>query len=93
MIESGVTLSIGPIPMLAAVGAGILSAVLAGLLAARASARTKPTEALGEAGVERARLGWFRLVLGLVSVAGAGALSGLAMKVSGATRRSRRRAA
>ncbi|MFI6587397.1 ABC transporter permease [Embleya sp. NPDC050493] len=83
MIESGVTIAIGPLPMLAAVGAGIVSAVLAGLLAARASARTKPTEALGEAGIERARLGWFRLVLGLVSVAGAAALSGLAMKVSG----------
>ncbi|MFJ8741697.1 FtsX-like permease family protein [Embleya sp. NPDC127516] len=83
MVETGVTLSIGPIPMLAAVGAGILSAVLAGLVAARASARTKPTEALGEAGIERARVGWFRLVLGIVSIAGAGVLSGLAMKVAG----------
>ncbi|MGC0416912.1 ABC transporter permease [Embleya sp. AB8] len=83
MVEPGVTLSVGPIPMLVAVGAGVVSAVLAGLLAARASARTRPTEALGEAGLERARVGWFRLVLGLVALAGGGVLSGLAMKVGG----------
>ncbi|MYW02343.1 ABC transporter permease [Streptomyces sp. SID3343] len=83
MIEDGVSLSVSGIPMLAAVGAGVLSAVLAGLMAARSSARTKPTEALGEAGVERADVGWFRLGLGLVALVGAGALSGLAMKTSG----------
>ncbi|MFI1581896.1 FtsX-like permease family protein [Embleya sp. NPDC020630] len=83
MIEDGVTLAVGPVPMLIAVGAGVLSALLAGLMAARASARTKPTEALGEAGVERARVGWVRLVLGLVALAGGGVLSGIAMKATG----------
>jgi putative ABC transport system permease protein len=83
MIENDVTLSVGVIPMLAAVCAGVLSAVLAGLIAARSSARTKPTEALGEAGIERARLGWFRLGLGLVTLVGAGVLSGVAMRTSG----------
>jgi putative ABC transport system permease protein len=83
MIAHGVTMSVGWIPMLIAVGSGTLTALLAGLLAARRSAKIRPTEALGDAATERAFVGWFRLVLGIGALAGAIAVSGLALNTEG----------
>jgi len=83
LLAHGVTLSVGWIPPLAAVGAGAVAAVGAGLLAARRSARVRPTEALGEAAGERAFVGWIRLVLGLGALAGAIVVTRIALNQSG----------
>ncbi|MYV99204.1 FtsX-like permease family protein [Streptomyces sp. SID3343] len=83
MIAHGVTVSVGWIPMLVAVGSGVLTALLAGLLAARRSAKIRPTEALGDAATERAFVGWIRLLLGIGAVAGAIMFSRQALNSTG----------
>ncbi|MFJ3223595.1 ABC transporter permease [Streptomyces sp. NPDC086783] len=67
---------VGPLPFLAAVAATVATAVTAGFVASRRAARIRPTEALGEAAVEPARLGRGRTVTG-------GALLVLAVAVFG----------
>ncbi|MFF7243257.1 ABC transporter permease [Embleya sp. NPDC008237] len=83
LIAPGVEVSVGPIPMLVAVGAGTLTALGAGLLAARRSAKIRPTEALGDAATERAFVGWFRLVLGLGALGGGIAVTRIALNATG----------
>ena len=46
-VPQGVSLSVGPIPMLAAVGTGLVAALVAGYVAARRPARMRPSQALG----------------------------------------------
>ncbi|WP_406294119.1 ABC transporter permease [Embleya sp. NBC_00888] len=83
LVAHGVTLSVGWIPMVVAVGAGTLTALGAGLLAARRSAKIKPTEALGDAAVERVFVGWIRLVLGLGALGGGIAVTRIALNATG----------
>ncbi|MFI0713372.1 ABC transporter permease [Streptomyces inhibens] len=82
-VPGQVSLDIGVLPMLAAVGTSVLAALTAGWVAARRPARLRPSQALGEASVEPARPGMTRMVMGLAALAGGGALAGLAAQLNG----------
>jgi putative ABC transport system permease protein len=75
VVPAGFRFVFGPLPIVAAVGAGVLTALGAGLVAARRAARISPVAALGEAAVEPPRLGRARLVTGWLLVV-AGVLAG-----------------
>ncbi|WP_327682311.1 FtsX-like permease family protein [Kitasatospora sp. NBC_00458] len=88
MVERGavpeaVELSVGPVPMLAAVGVCTLAALGAGFVAARGPARMRAGQALGAAAVEAGRPGRVRTVVGLLFAAGGVALAGLASALKG----------
>lgn len=68
-VPYGLTLSTGVFPAAAAVVAGLLAALVGGYAAARRPARTKPSQALGEAAVERRRLGRVRWGFGFLFIA------------------------
>ncbi|MEV8635856.1 FtsX-like permease family protein [Streptosporangium sp. NPDC051023] len=85
MVPQGFTLAVGPIPMLVAGVVGLLIAWLSARGAVRRAARIKPTEALGEAAVERRELGRGRMVTGLVFLVLGTAASGAAMVAAGET--------
>ncbi|MFF5209974.1 FtsX-like permease family protein [Streptosporangium sp. NPDC000396] len=76
-------LAVGPVPMLIAVVTGSATAWLAARGAVRRASRIRPTEALGEAAVERQALGRPRLIAGLVFLAMGTALSCLSMSMTG----------
>lgn len=82
-IPAGVTLSTGWIPMVSAVGAGLIAALTAGYLAARRPSKARPSQALGEAAVEPRRPGVIRTVLGLAAVAGGCVLAAVAAHTTG----------
>ncbi|MFI0939049.1 ABC transporter permease [Streptomyces sp. NPDC021020] len=82
-VPYGVTLSVGWIPMVSAVGAGLLAALVAGRLAARRPAKARPSAALGEAAVERRRPGVIRTVLGVAAVVGGVVLAVVAAHTTG----------
>ncbi|WP_245787241.1 ABC transporter permease [Amycolatopsis saalfeldensis] len=75
VVPAGFRFVYGPLPIVAAVAACVLTALGAGLVAARRAARISPIAALGEAAVEPPRLGRGRLVTGWVLVV-AGVLAG-----------------
>ncbi|MCX5209023.1 ABC transporter permease [Kitasatospora sp. NBC_00240] len=77
-IPRGVRLDVGPLPMAAAVVVSLLSALTAGYVAARRPSKLRPSQALGEAAVERARPGVVRTGLGLLTLAGGIVLAALA---------------
>jgi putative ABC transport system permease protein len=72
----------GWLPMAAAIGGGVLAALLAVLGAGRRAARVPPTHALTEAAVEPRLLGPGRLIGGMVSLAGAVPLFAVATTTS-----------
>ncbi|MEU7012318.1 ABC transporter permease [Streptomyces sp. NPDC046385] len=82
-IPAGVRLDTGPIPFAAAVAAALLTALLAGLAAARRPSRIEPGRALAESQVERRATGRIRTPLGIVALAGGAALTGVAAQASG----------
>ncbi|MCZ4125996.1 FtsX-like permease family protein [Streptomyces sp. H39-S7] len=82
-VPAGLRLSTGWIPMVSAVGAGLLSSLVAGYLAARRPSRARPSQALGEAAVERGRPGPIRTVLGLAALAGGIVVASLAAHATG----------
>ncbi|MGA5449394.1 FtsX-like permease family protein [Streptomyces umbrinus] len=82
-IPEDVDLSVSYIPLLSAVGAVLLAALLAGYAAARRPARIKPGQALTEASVERLRPGWIRTPLGIAAAAGGCVCAGLAASLTG----------
>lgn len=83
-VPEAVDLHVSWIPLLVAVGTGLLTALGAGWTAGRRPARTKPGQALTEASVERARPGVVRVVLGLAALGGGVALAGVAASAAGA---------
>ncbi|MGI5440762.1 FtsX-like permease family protein [Streptomyces shenzhenensis] len=83
-VPEAVELHISWIPLLIAVGTGLLTALGAGLMAGRRPAKTKPGQALTEASVERLRPGVIRIVLGLGAVVGGAVLAGVAASAAGA---------
>ncbi|WP_433257801.1 FtsX-like permease family protein [Streptosporangium sp. CA-135522] len=85
VVPEGFTPLAGPVPMLVAAGVGLLTAWLAARGAVRRAARIKPTEALGEAAVERRELGRGRMITGLVFLALGLSASGLSMVAAGET--------
>jgi putative ABC transport system permease protein len=76
------TVSAGWLAMTAAVGGGVVAALLAVLAAGRRAARVPPTHALTEAAVEPRLLGPGRLVGGLLAIAGAVPLFAVATTTS-----------
>src|SRR5215207_10432723 len=68
------TVGAGWLPIAAAVGGGVLAALLAVLAAGRRAARVPPTHALTEAAVEPRLLGPGRVIGGLLALAGAAPL-------------------
>ncbi|KOG74580.1 hypothetical protein ADK38_40165, partial [Streptomyces varsoviensis] len=62
--------AISVFPMLAAVVAVLLGAWAAARISARRIARIRPAEALTEAAVAPARLGWLRVLAGVLALAG-----------------------
>ncbi|MFD9442915.1 FtsX-like permease family protein [Streptomyces sp. NPDC060006] len=82
-IPEAVGLSVSYIPLLAAVGAVLLAALVAGYVAARRPARTKPGQALVEASVERLRPGWIRTPLGIAAAVGGTVCAGLSASLTG----------
>lgn len=78
-----VDLHVSWIPLVVAVGTGLLTAWAAGWAAGRRPARIKPGQALTEASVERLRPGVIRTVLGLGALAGGGFLTVLAARSAG----------
>jgi putative ABC transport system permease protein len=61
--------------LLIATGTGVIVAMLSGLLAARRAGRARPAEALREASADRRWPSPVRILLGLASLSGAGALA------------------
>ncbi|MEV6953258.1 FtsX-like permease family protein [Streptomyces sp. NPDC051183] len=82
-IPAGVDLAVSWIPLVSAIGIGLVAALLAGWAAARRPARIRPGQALAAAAVERLRPGWIRTPLGLAALAGGIACAGLAATSSG----------
>jgi putative ABC transport system permease protein len=72
------TVSAGWLPIAAAVGGGVIAALLAVLAAGRRAARVPPTLALANAAVEPRLLGPGRVIGGLLSLAGAAPLFAVA---------------
>ncbi|MFI9104324.1 FtsX-like permease family protein [Streptomyces fildesensis] len=82
-VPAGLQVSTGWIPMVSAVGAGLLGSLVAGYLAARRPSKARPSQALGEAAVERARPGIVRTVLGVAALAGGIVVASLAAHATG----------
>ncbi|GAA1950035.1 ABC transporter permease [Kitasatospora viridis] len=85
MVPDGVSLSVGPVPLLAAVGAVLLAALAAGRLAARRPAKLRPGLALSAAALDRGLPGPVRTAVGLLATVGGVVLSGVAASLNGAT--------
>ncbi|MER5932325.1 FtsX-like permease family protein [Streptomyces sp. NPDC002054] len=77
-VPEPVPLAVSWIPLLSAVGIGLVTALIAGRAAARRPARIRPGQALAAAAVERVRPGWVRTPLGLLALGGGIACAGLA---------------
>lgn len=82
-IPGGVQLHVSAMPLLAAVGVGLLTALGAGWMAGRRPARTKPGQALTEASIERLRPGGIRTVLGIGALVGGMVLTGVSARSAG----------
>ncbi|MFD5633343.1 ABC transporter permease [Streptomyces sp. NPDC127077] len=82
-IPEAVDLHVSFIPLVVAVGLGLLTALVAGWAAGRRPAKTKPGQALTDASVERLRPGVIRTGLGIGALVGGGFLTGLAARSAG----------
>lgn len=82
-VPEAVQLHVSWIPLVVAVGTGLLTALAAGWAAGRRPARIKPGQALTEASVERLRPGVIRVVLGLGALVGGGFLTVVAARSAG----------
>ncbi|MFE2037646.1 ABC transporter permease [Streptomyces scopuliridis] len=82
-IPEAVRVHVSWIPLLVAVGTGLLTALAAGWTAGRRPAKIKPGQALTEASVERLRPGVIRTVLGIAALVGGGFLTGLSAGSAG----------
>lgn len=85
-VPEAVDLSVSFIPLVSAGGAVLVTALLAGYMAARRPSRIKPGQALAEASVERLRPGWIRTPLGIAAAVGGALCAGLAASSTGRTR-------
>lgn len=82
-IPEAVELHVSGVPLVAAVGVGLLTALVAGWAAGRRPARARPGQALTEASVERLRPGVLRTVLGVGALVGGGFLTNIAATSAG----------
>ncbi|HEY2552366.1 MAG TPA: FtsX-like permease family protein, partial [Streptosporangiaceae bacterium] len=79
-IPAGTRAWTSPVELLPAIGAAVVVAELAGLLAARRASRIRPAAALEEASIERRYPRPLRLLLGLAALAGGVVLSIVALR-------------
>ncbi|MGW4537183.1 ABC transporter permease [Streptomyces chartreusis] len=82
-IPDAVELQVSWIPLVVAVGTGLLTAIAAGWAAGRRPSKIKPGQALAEASVERLRPGVIRILLGLGALVGGGFLTVVAARSAG----------
>lgn len=82
-IPDAVELHVSWIPLVVAVGTGLLTALAAGWAAGRRPSKIKPGQALAEASVERLRPGVIRILLGLGALVGGGFLTVVAARSAG----------
>ncbi|MFG3270623.1 ABC transporter permease [Streptomyces luteogriseus] len=82
-VPEPVGLAVSWIPLTVTAGTVLVTALLAGYMAAHRSSRIKPGQALSEASVERLRPGWIRTPLGVAAVAGGFVCAGLAASETG----------
>lgn len=82
-VPEALDLSVSFIPLTAAIGAAVLTALLSGYLAARRPSRIRPGQALSESSVERLRPGWIRTPLGIAAAVGGCVLAGIASDLTG----------
>ena len=82
-VPPGVSLDIGWLPIVGSIVVGLLSALGAGYAAARRPAKARPSQALGDAATARVRMGPVRTVLGVLALAGTGALGVVSSTMSG----------
>ncbi|MEV0534434.1 FtsX-like permease family protein [Kitasatospora sp. NPDC050463] len=82
-VPEALSLDVGPIPMLAAVGTCTLAALTAGFFASRRPSRLRPSQALGESAVEAGRPGVVRTAFGLLFAAGGVSLAAVAAGLDG----------
>ncbi|MEV8433212.1 ABC transporter permease [Streptomyces chartreusis] len=82
-IPDAVELQVSWIPLVVAVGSGLLTALAAGWAAGRRPSKIKPGQALAEASVERLRPGAIRILLGLGALVGGGFLTVVAARSGG----------
>ncbi|CAL9284154.1 ABC transporter permease [Streptomyces sp. SudanB182_2057] len=82
-VAEPVRLYVSWLPLVVAVGAGLLTALAAGWAAGRRPARIKPGQALAEASLERRRPGVIRTALGVGALVGGGFLTVLAARSAG----------
>ncbi|RSN99224.1 ABC transporter permease [Streptomyces sp. WAC 05379] len=82
-IPDAVDLQVSWIPLVVAVGTGLLTALGAGWAAGRRPSKIKPGQALAEASVERLRPGVIRILLGLGALVGGGFLTVVAARSAG----------
>ncbi|MFD1831687.1 FtsX-like permease family protein [Streptomyces desertarenae] len=82
-IPRAVDLHVSGLPLLAAVGMGLLTALGAGWMAGRRPAKTKPGQALSDASVERLRPGLVRTLLGVGALVGGTILTGVSARSAG----------
>ncbi|MFC9682218.1 ABC transporter permease [Streptomyces sp. NPDC056948] len=82
-VPEAVDLAVSWIPLVVTAGTVLVTALLAGYVAAHRSSRIKPGQALSEASVERLRPGWIRTPLGVAAAAGGCVCAGLASSATG----------
>ncbi|MGV9266514.1 ABC transporter permease [Kitasatospora sp. NPDC003701] len=77
VIPENLPVVLSPFPVLAAAGATLLAGWGAARISARRATAIKPVEALGEAEIKPPRLGWARIVFGVLATVGAVVLTAL----------------
>ncbi|MFI1012963.1 ABC transporter permease [Streptomyces sp. NPDC020965] len=82
-VPGAVELTVSALPLGVATVTAVVTALLAGLVAARGPARIKPGQALADASVERLRFGPVRTPLGIAAAIGGVVLAGVAASASG----------
>ena len=82
-VPAGVSLNVGVLPPVVAVGASLLAALASGYLASRRPARMRPSQALGAAAVEASRPGVVRTAFGALALAGGVVMAAVAANLSG----------
>ncbi|MGW0389336.1 FtsX-like permease family protein [Streptomyces sp. NPDC003042] len=75
VVPDSIVYRAGSVPLIVGVGTALVTAVGAAFIAANSAARTRPTEALAEAGLQRRWFSGFRSIVGLLCLIGGVALA------------------
>jgi putative ABC transport system permease protein len=83
LVPDSFAVTLGPVPLIVAGGSTVLVGLLAALATVWRPSRLSPVVALTEAAVEPRQVGWVRVTLGVVALAGAGVLFAVATAAGG----------